>query len=189
MPRAKKSPSGMPVTDAKGAEREMLAQWWKERVQDIERIYQERIEVMRNVGEHPSPIFARIVRMDGALGMPKSLLAKKLGITVSTLMMHYGDEYDMGATEILSQVAANMLRIGTSQCDPAAATVGMKILDRRGGEAWAPPVRKIADVSDANAAPIIDSSKLNPEEREQLRQMLSRIAEAPEDETEAETDA
>jgi DNA-binding CsgD family transcriptional regulator len=164
----------MPVTDARGAEREALTQWWKTRVQEIEQTYEERIRVLRTVGEHPSPVFAKIVRMDGALGMPKKLLAMKLGISVATLVTHYGDEYDLGASEVISQVAANMLRIGTSIADPNNARVGMQILDRRGGEEWKPPSQKVEMKTDTGSGRLIDSSKLTPEEREQLRAMIIR---------------
>jgi transcriptional regulator with XRE-family HTH domain len=170
-------PDGMPVVpDARGSEREALSLWWKERIQDIERIYEERIQVLRTVGEHPSPVFAKIVRMDGALGMPKSLLAKKLGMSVTMLTQYYGDEYDLGAAEMLSQIAANMLRIGTSMTDPAAAKVGMQILDRRGGEEWRPPAQKLQLEDERDKPPVIDSSKLTYEERQALREMLMRVA-------------
>jgi len=179
MPRRKRTdaPEGMPVVmEVQGSEREALSLWWKQRIHDIEKIYEERIEVLRTVGEHPSPVFAKIVRMDGALGMPKGLLAKKLGMSVSQLMLHYGDEYDLGAAEVISQVAANMIRVGTSMTDPNAAKVGMQILDRRGGPEWRPPAQKVQLEDDRDKPPVIDSSKLTFEERAQLREMLTRVA-------------
>src|SRR6266850_4812011 len=159
--------------EVKGADREALACWWKERIQDLERIYEERIEILRTVGEHPSPVFAKIVRYDGALGIPKTLLAKKLGMSVIALTHHYGDEYDLGATEIISQVAANALRIATSVTDPAASKVAMQILDRRGGEEWKPPSQKIEMKTD-DGPPVIDSSKMTYEDRQLLREILTR---------------
>jgi len=162
--------------EVKGADREALACWWKERIQDLERIYEERIEILRTVGEHPSPVFAKIVRYDGALGIPKTLLAKKLGMSVIALTHHYGDEYDLGATEVISQVAANMVRIATSVTDPAASKVGMQILERRGGEEYKPPAQKLKVEDDRDKPPVIDSSKLTYDERQQLREMLTRIA-------------
>ena len=166
----------MPVAGTiAGAEREALSLWWKERIQDLERLYEERIEILRTVGEHPSPVFAKIVRYDGALGIPKQLLAKKLGISVGMLNQFYGDEYDMGATEIISQVAANALRVATSVTDPNASKVAMQVLDRRGGEEWRPPSQKI-DIKNEDAPPVIDSSKLTYEERQALRIMLTRVA-------------
>ena len=176
-PRRKRTKSQpMPVAGTiAGAEREALSLWWKERIQDLERIYEERIEILRTVGEHPSPVFAKIVRYDGALGIPKQLLAKKLGISVGMLNQFYGDEYDMGATEIISQVAANALRVATSVTDPNASKVAMQVLDRRGGDEWRSPAQKI-DLKTDDAPPVIDSSKLTYEERQALRIMLTRVA-------------
>jgi hypothetical protein len=182
-------PDGMPVVeDARGSERERLAAWMRERFSEIERIHAERVELLRTVGEHPSPVFAKIVRIDGALGMPKSLVAKKLGITTATFDIHYGDDYAMGAMEIMSSVAANALRIATSTCDPAAAATALKVLDRRGGPEWKPPAQQV-EVENKDAPPIIDSSKMTPEERQQMRIMLTRITEGGGDEVEFDGEA
>jgi hypothetical protein len=182
MPRAKKSPAGMPITDARGGEREQLAQFWKQRIQEIDTEHRERIELLRTVGEHPSPLFQRVVMNMGGLGMPKSLLAKMLGLTVSTLESAYGDDYALGKAYKIKAVAENMLRIAISETDPSAANVGMKVLERQGGEEWLPPLKRVADVTDPSAPPVIDSSKLTAEERNQLREMLMRVAEGGEGE-------
>lgn len=158
-----------------GTEREQLANWWRARMDQIEREHAQRVETLRQGGEHPCPVFARQVKMSGALGMPRALAAKVLGISLHCLDAHYGDEYDLGAAEIISSVAANMIRIGTSTTDPAAAKVGMDILSRRGGQEWRPPAQKL-EVADDREVPknVIDSSRLSPEERQQLRLMIER---------------
>ena len=177
MAKRARVPNGMPmVLEAQGSERERLSLWMKERFDIIQREHEERIELLRTVGEHPSPVFARMVKNFGALGMPKRLVAKMLGITSSVLNSHYEDEYDLGEAEIISSVAGNMLRIATSTVDPAAAKVGMDVLSRRGGEEWRPPAQKVEMDDKRDGPPIIDSSKLSYEERAQLRQMLERIA-------------
>jgi hypothetical protein len=158
------------------SQREAISLWMKERFEVIEREHQQRVELLRTAGEHPSPVFAGMVKRFGGLGLPKSLSAKILGISVSTLLTHYESDYDTGAAEIISSVAANMLRIATSQTDPAASKVGMQIMDRRGGKEWAPPARKIEYDDKSKNPPIIDSSKLTFEERQALRTMLTRIA-------------
>jgi hypothetical protein len=58
----------------------------------------------------------------------------------------------------------------------------MKVLERQGGEEWLPPLKRVADVTDPSAPPVIDSSKLTAEERNQLREMLMRVAEGGEGE-------
>jgi hypothetical protein len=157
-------------------EREILANWWRKRMDQIEREHQERIELLRTVGEHPSPVFAKQVRMLGALGMPKALAGKLLGLSAHTLQTHYGEEYDIGAADVIASVAANMIRIGSSPTDPANAKVGMDILSRRGGQEWRPPAQKL-EVADDRETPknVIDSSRLTYEERQSLREMITRV--------------
>jgi hypothetical protein len=181
-------PAGMPqVPDAAGSEREQLANWWRQRIRDMQVSYDERIEILRTVGEHPSPVFANLVRIDGALGMPKSVVAKKLGISIGSLMAWYGDEYELGAAEIMSQIAANAIRIAVSQDDPNAARVAMQVLDRRGGDEWKPPAQKIVtETGKTDGTALIDSSKMTADERQQMRTMLERIANGGEGEPEEE---
>lgn len=163
-------PDGVRIPES---DREALATWWRTRMEQIEAEHQARIDLLRTVGEHPSPVFAKQVRMLGALGMPKSLAAKLLGLAPYTLETHYGEEYDIGAADVIAQVAANMIRIGTSTTDPANAKVGMDILSRRGGQEWRPPAQKL-EVADDRETPknVIDSSKLTYEQRVELRKMI-----------------
>ncbi len=159
-------------------EREQLANWWRGRMEQIEREHEERVRILREGGEHPSPIFAKQVKMMGALGMPKGLVCKILCLSPYNLQTHYADEYEQGSAEIIAQVAANMIRIGTSVSDPANAKVGMDILSRRGGEEWRPPAQKV-EMKDEREQPknVIDSSRLTADERMQLRQMIERVQE------------
>ncbi len=179
VPRPRKNlaaPNGMPAAvDIIGSEREQLSLWFKERIDLIERESAQRIELLRTVGEHPSPLMARFVRQDGQLGLSKALVAKRLGLSIRMLEECYKDDYEMGVADVVSSVAANMIRIGTSTSDPAAAKVGMDILGRRGGEEWKPPAQKLEVVQKRADPPIIDSSKLTYEERQQMRVMLERI--------------
>ena len=178
--RPKPPPLPATVPDREDArpsdEREQLANWWRKRMDQIEREHEERIELLRTVGEHPSPVFAKQVRMLGALGMPKTLAGKLLGLSAHTLQTHYGEEYDIGAADVVASVAANMIRIGTSTTDPANAKVGMDILSRRGGQEWRPPAQKL-EVADDREVPknVIDSSRLTYEERQSLREMITRV--------------
>lgn len=172
-------PLGNPIPrtpEIKGDAREELAMWMKQRVREIDAENKERIKLLREVGEHPSPVFAKIVQQHGALGMPKSLVGKMLGISVATLNQYYAEDYDLGEISAIRSVAANAMRIGTSTTDPNAARVAMQILDRRGGEAWRPPAQKVEMDDNRDKPPLIDASKLNYEERQALRAMLERVA-------------
>jgi AraC-like DNA-binding protein len=159
-----------------GAEREAISLWVKSRLEESERAHLDRIELLRTAGEHPSPIYARFVRLSGELGLTKSLTAKQLGISVSTLTTHYAEQYELGAAEILSAIAANMNRKAISNTDPAAAKVGMQILERRLGETYAPPTKKVELDNKRDLPNVIDSSRLTRDQRQQLRDMLTYAA-------------
>lgn len=165
--------------------------WMSQKFEEIERAHQARIELIRNGGEHPMPVFQQQARNYGVLGMPKTLAAKMIGISVATFMTHYGDDYELGAAELISMVSANMVRIATSTTDPNNAKVGMQLLERRGGEEFKPPSQKIEVDNNRDKTPLIDSSKLTFEERRLLQNMLERVAAGgdaePESESEPET--
>jgi hypothetical protein len=150
--------------------------WWNARVEEMERIHAERIELLRTVGEHPSPIFARQVRAAGALGMDKDLLAVVLGMTLAALENFYADDYKIGQSETITAISANMLRIATATDDNAsAARVGMDTLARRGGNDWRPPAQKYEDVTPEQAPDdIVDTSNWTREERQQFRHLLEQ---------------
>ena len=173
-PKAPSPDMPAPVYTA-DAEREQLANWWRTRMERIETEHAERIESLRNGGEHPTPAYARQVRMCGALGMEKSVACKMLGISIYTIETHYADEYLTGAADTVASVAANMIRIGTSMTDPANAKVGMDILSRRGGQEWRPPAQKVEMETEVKEKNVIDSSKLSFDERQQLRLMIERV--------------
>jgi hypothetical protein len=163
-------------------ERANLAAWMKEQIERIEAAHRERVQILRTVGEHPSPIFSAMVKQHAYAGLPQALIAKLMCCSVSTLLNHYADELDLGKAELISAVGMNMARIATSTTDPNNAKVGMDILNRRGGEEWKPPAQKVEFKPEASGPPVIDSSKLTREERDQLRIMLTRIAEGGEGE-------
>jgi hypothetical protein len=196
MPRGRKKSalSGVPAStlpempdasEFNAAQREALANWWRAHMDEIERRHAERVEALRNGGEHPTPAFARQVKEAGMLGMPRNLTAKLLGISPYTLEAYYADDYDLGAAEVIISVSANMVRIGTSLTDPNNAKVGMAILDRRGGQEWRPPAQKII-TEDEREKPknVIDTSGWDAADREQLRQML--LKNVPDSESESD---
>jgi hypothetical protein len=149
----------------------------KAQFEKIEADHQQRVDILRTAGEHPSPVFGRMVKRFSALGIMRGHIAKLLDVSLSTLATHYADELELGVAEANAAVATNMLRIATDPENPAAGKVGMAWLDRRGGEQWAPATKKIEVEDVTQRPPIIDSSKLTYEERQQMRAMLTRIAE------------
>lgn len=157
-------------------QRVMLNDWWRARLDQIDLEHAERIEILRTVGEHPSPLFERQAREFGALGMGKALAARAMGISIHNMNTYYADAYEAGSASVVASVAANMLRIGMSITDPSNARVGMDILSRRGGAEWLPPVKKNEDVTNRpHDKSVIDASLLTEDERQQLRLMIERV--------------
>jgi len=156
------------------SERETITAWFRQRLEQSEREHNDRIELLRTVGEHPSPVFATQARMFGMLGLPRDLAAKMLQLTAHMFEVHYGDQYELGQADVIASVAANAIRIGTSTTDPAAAKTAMDILARRGGVEWKPPAQqvKMEDLRDPPAKNVIDTSSWPVEKRMQLEAML-----------------
>lgn len=156
------------------SEREHLTAWFRQRLEQSEREHEERVQTLRTVGEHPSPIFAKQARMFGMLGLPRDLAAKMLQLSPHMFDVHYEEDYKLGTAEVISSVAANAIRIGTSTTDPAAAKTAMDILARRGGVEWKPPAQqvKMEDLRDAPPKNVIDTSSWPVEKRQMLEAML-----------------
>jgi hypothetical protein len=155
------------------SERETIAAWFRQRLEQSEREHEERIQTLRTVGEHPSPIFAKQARMFGMLGLPRDLSAKMLQLSPHMFDVHYEEDYRLGTAEVISSVAANAIRIGTSTTDPAAAKTAMDILARRGGPEWKPPAQQVKMEDDREKKPnVIDTSGWPIEKRQALEAML-----------------
>ncbi len=148
-----------------------MVTWFKSQIQEIESNANERIERLRTVGEHPSPVFAQLVQHHAGMGLEPALIAKMLLIPYSTLMLHYEEDIAIGGAAVNLKIAENMARIATSTTDPNAAKVGMAWLERRAGEAFR-PTKKLEIDDKRDKAPIIDSSKLSAEDRQKLREVI-----------------
>lgn len=166
------------LPSAQDDEREGIALWMKSRFEKIEQDTAERELILRTVGDHPSPIFGKLVRrLAGLLGMSaKAQIARMLDINVGILDRFYLDELRLGVAEVNVAVAATMLQIATDQHNPSAGKVGMTWLERRGGEDWKPASKKIEVDDRRDKPPVIDSSKMTYEERQQMKAMLTRIS-------------
>lgn len=161
----------------KGAEREALVAFMRQRLEDIERDYQDRLELIRSGSEHPLPVYAKLVHNHAAMGLPKAQIARLLGISVTVMERYYADDIELGVAQINLKIASNVARKALSD-DPDAAKIGLDWLDRRGGDQWRKSTQKVEMVDDK--PPVIDSSKLTYEQRQQLRQMLASVAEGQE---------
>lgn len=179
MPRPRKSKppqddSPPPAVLTPESERETITAWFRQRLEQSEREHNERIELLRTVGEHPAPVFATQARMFGMLGLPRDLAARMLQLSPHLFEVHYEEDYRLGTADVIASVAANAIRIGTSTTDPAAAKTAMDILARRGGVEWKPPAQqvKMEDAREPPAKNVIDTSSWPLEKRQALEAML-----------------
>jgi DNA-binding transcriptional ArsR family regulator len=179
----------MPRGQSKGGDREALSAWMKQQFAENQAAHDRRVEILRTAGEHPSPIFSAMVKNLGMLGLPHSFVAKMLNISPRTIEVHYKDDYELGAAEMIAATAANAIRIAQSTTDPNAARVAMDILARRGGDQWKPAVKLLEIDRKVAPAPTIDSSRLSPALREQLRQELLQMTQGEDTESGTPSDS
>lgn len=167
----------MPVVpEVQGSERELLANWFREQIDVIKYEYEARIDILRTVGEHPSPVFANMVREHAVLGLEPKYIGILLCVSPTTITTYYQNELDEGKAHAIVAISRNMMRIATSLTDPNNAKVGMQLLEKRGGEEFKPAAKKVEFEDKTKQPPVIDSSKMTYEERQQMRAMLTRIA-------------
>lgn len=159
--------------------REQVQGWWRGQMELVQRVTQERSELLSVAGEHPSAIFANQALQFGAMGMPKDVAATLLGLSEAQLQLYYGQEYALGAAHIMGQVAVNLLRIATSTNDRHAVKAAVEVMHRRGGDEWRPPAQKLEVSRPEGRGNLIDSSKLTREERAALRAIIERAAARP----------
>jgi hypothetical protein len=155
-------------------ERKDLVSFMKGRLEEIERDYQDRLELIRSGSEHPIPIYAKLVHNHAAMGLPVPQICKLLGISRPVLERWYSDDLELGVAAINLKIASNVARKALSD-DVDAAKIGLDWLDRRGGDGWRKSTQKI-DVSTEEKAPLLDLSKTTYEERQALRAILTRAA-------------
>jgi hypothetical protein len=185
MPRPRKSKppqddSPPPAVLTPESERETITAWFRQRLEQSEREHNERIELLRTVGEHPAPVFATQARMFGMLGLPRDLAARMLQLSPHLFEVHYEEDYRLGTADVIASVAANAIRIGTSTTDPAAAKTAMDILARRGGVEWKPPAQQVKMEDDREKKPnVIDTSGWPIEKRQALEAMLREEMNGP----------
>lgn len=105
--------------------------------------------------------------MQGGLGLPKSMIAKMYGISVKTLDECYGEDWELGKAYRVQRLAKSAL----SHADFDGA-LALKILERTPElTEWKPPVQQKQEVAPEEKAPVIDSSKLSQDERDQLERL------------------
>jgi hypothetical protein len=172
MPRPPKLPA---LPNLTGAEREALANWYREQSQQILQKHDADLELARSVVNHPSPFMQNSVRNYAGLGYSKKDTAKMLGVSMATFAEHYDEDYEVGKLIMMKPVLENLMRMGTSLTDPNNALVAFKLAERRIKGEFLPPPKQIEDVTDKEQKPVFDITKLTVEQRAQLREMIEAL--------------
>lgn len=173
-----------------GEVRENVSLWMKQKIDEVQQSYEQRIELLRNGGEHPSPIYQKMVRQYALMGLEEKYICKMLFISHQVLMTHYEEDIKLGYAEGVITMGTTLYAIGSNPLHKDAAKVALEWLSRRGGKEWKPAAKKIElDDPNKNEGRIINSSELTYEQRQQLRAMiLSQDPETPADDEGEEED-
>jgi hypothetical protein len=150
-------------------ERAQMVEWMRNRIADIQADAEARVERAKVVPEHPWAPLGQLVQHYAGMQQDPATIAKLLDIPYSTLMLYYENDLAIGAASINLKIAENMARIATSTLDKDAAKVGMQWLERTNPRFKA---SKKLEIEDQREQRVIDSSKLTPEQRQQLRDMI-----------------
>jgi hypothetical protein len=163
--------------DVQGADREALSLWMKATVDDVRREYEERIAYLKKHGEHPSPLFADMVRNYGMTGLSVAAAARMMNISQAVIKNHYLDDYELGRAELVAKMASNYIRIGSSTdpfLAPTAAKVAGSILEKFGGSDWKPAAKRLEVEDTTKQAPLLDTSNMSYEDRQAIREIMER---------------
>ena len=175
VPRRSRRLSVMPTLPGiSPQERKDLMQFMKAELESIARSYQEREDLIKSGGEHPMPLYAKLVHNHAAMGQTVPQICRYLGISRPVLERWYADELELGVAQINLRIASNVARKALSD-DPDAAKIGLDWLDRRGGDGWRKSTQKI-EVNPDDRPPNLDLTKTTYEERQALRAILQRAA-------------
>ena len=126
------------------------------------------------VHHEPTDVIRNQVMTLAAMGLPQKDVAAFVGLNPGTLARHYAEELDLGRIGADIEVLETFKSVATDKKHFGVVAAGKKWLESR-VEGWK-PVQRVEHAKDgADGPPIIDSSKLNPEERAQLRALMEKM--------------
>lgn len=118
----------------------------------------------------PLAVMLRSVEAMAAYGIPASRIAVCMGISEQTLHKHYAAELSGAQTRMISEVAANYVRMALLTDGGAVAERAARfILERRGGWVDPRPWEMVRETDRAPAAPVVGKK----EERARLAEEIA----------------
>jgi len=125
----------------------------------------------------PSNYVRRMVARLKGCNTSDADIARLLRLSLRRLRLHYLPELETGSVRYSVAVAAKFHDVATDPSHPQYAQAAMFWLERVAG--WRKVSRlELSSGNQSSQMPVIDSRKLTPEQREQLRELLA-IATAP----------
>ncbi len=125
-------------------------------------------------GAHlPTPALRNLVMSFRATGMTMHDIGRLLGISGTAVKEHYATELECGELEANYLVANTLFRVATNEMHPGVVNAARRWLEVR-AVGWN-PTHRVEQVATQSEAPLIDSSRLTPEERLQLAQLMEKI--------------
>jgi hypothetical protein len=116
-----------------------------------------------------------LVRKLASVGVTAGKIAHSMRIELDVFMSHYGRDYEACRMGADVKVLATFHKVATSPNHPGVVAAGRKWLEVN-VEGWKEVKRiETENVSGAAGPPIIDSRKLSPEERAQLRELMLKM--------------
>jgi hypothetical protein len=116
-----------------------------------------------------------LVRKLASVGVTAGKIAHSMRIELDVFMSHYGEDYEACRLGADVKVLATFHKVATDPNHPGVIAAGRKWLEVN-VEGWK-EVKRIETqaVGGTAGAPIIDSRKLSPEERSQLRELMLKM--------------
>jgi hypothetical protein len=130
------------------------------------------------LGHVPTKTTTGLVRKLAQVGVPPGRIAQSMGLSLADFTAHYGTDVTEAKLAADAKVLATMHRVATSVSHPGVVPAAKKWLEVN-VEGWKDVRRIETQEVGAEGPPIIDSSKLDPDERAELRRLLLKTT-APE---------
>lgn len=127
-------------------------------------------------GSHrPTKVTTGLVRRLAKATVSPGRIAKSMHLPLEEFMIHYGEDYREASLHADVRVLETFHKVATDVSHPGVVAAGRKWLEVR-VEGWKDVKRiETQNVPGGAGPPIIDSRKLSPEERAQLRELMLKM--------------
>lgn len=91
------------------------------------------IKKLDGLPHQPTQASRNLVLLCGAMGQTQDQMCSLIGISINTLLKHYGPELQDGGRKILTGIAGNLARIAQDPNHPKCVTAAIFWLKTKGG--------------------------------------------------------